>query len=95
MKNILTYNLFESLNNREDIDKIENEIYIYETEQIELNRLPHPLKTNYTVCCICTRGELSGKIDLKEYTVSPSGIAISLPGQILSMENAVKTLEAY
>ncbi|NMH27401.1 helix-turn-helix domain-containing protein [Flavobacterium silvaticum] len=83
MKNILAYNLFESLNKREDVYKIENEIYISETGQIDSNGLSYPLKTKYTVCCICIKGELTGKIDLKEYHIKAPGMAISLPGQIL------------
>lgn len=88
MKNVLTYNLFESLNKREDVDKIENEIYIYETGQIELDDIVHPLKTNYTICCICAKGELSGKIDMKKYQVKAPGLAISMPGQILEHESS-------
>ncbi|WP_051292782.1 helix-turn-helix domain-containing protein [Olivibacter sitiensis] len=87
MRNIATHNLYESLKKKEDVDQIEHEIYLYETTEIQRDGYRHPLKTDCTICCICLKGELKGKIDLKEYSVQAPALAISLPGQILEHES--------
>ncbi|MDR1503873.1 MAG: helix-turn-helix domain-containing protein [Prevotella sp.] len=83
MKNIITHNLYKALHQQRNVDMIEDEIYIYETSEINTEDYRFPLKTDYVVCCICLKGELNGKIDMKEYHVQAPCLAISLPGQIL------------
>lgn len=83
MKNIVFHNLYESLKNTENVDFIENEFYIYESSKIQHENSVRPLKTDCAIICICLEGELKGKIDLKDYHIKASGLAISQPGQIL------------
>ena len=86
MKNIATYNLYEYLEKNNDVDKIYREIYLHKTSKVSREEYLHPIKANCTICCICLQGELTGKIDLKEYHVTSSSISISLPGQILEFD---------
>ncbi|WP_028297342.1 helix-turn-helix domain-containing protein [Olivibacter sitiensis] len=87
MRNIAIHNIYESLKKRADVDQIEQEIYIYETTEINHDGHSHPLKTDCTICCICLKGEMRGKIDLKEYHVKSPALTISVPGQVLEHES--------
>lgn len=83
MPNISQYNLLDSLPNRRNVDFIDNEIYLCELVKDDDVQYNYPIKTDLTICCICLRGEIVGKIDLLEYRVAAPGMAISTPGQIL------------
>lgn len=83
MKNIVTLHLYELLRSRDDVDMIENQIYIHRSNTVNNEGFVYPMKTDCTICCICLKGELKGRIDLKDYEVKAPALAISLPGQIL------------
>lgn len=83
MSKIVKYDLLKSLEGRENLDKIDDEIYICELSKSKHIAYNHPIKTDLTICCICLQGEMNGKIDLIDYHFQSSSIAISIPGQIL------------
>lgn len=88
MKNIAFHNIYESLKKNTDVEMLEHEIYICETSEISTEGYFYPLKTDCTIFCICLKGELRGKIDLKEYQLKAPGLGVSFPGQILEHESA-------
>lgn len=73
----------ESLKRRENVDMIEEEIYLCDISKENHIEYNHPIKTDFTICCICLKGEFEGKIDLTEHYIHAPGLAISTPGQIL------------
>jgi AraC family transcriptional regulator, transcriptional activator of pobA len=83
MSKIVKYNLIESLAKRDNVDMIEDNIYICEITKENHTPSDHPIKTDFTICCVCLQGEMEGKIDLVQHHVKAPGLAISTPEQIL------------
>lgn len=76
----------------EQADFINDDFYMYKNTFI--NPLNHPFKANKTICCICLKGEIRGRIDLMPYCVKAPAISITLPGQILEYESNTSDFEA-
>ncbi|MFT3822570.1 MAG: helix-turn-helix domain-containing protein [Chitinophagaceae bacterium] len=92
------YDLLESLKERDNVDMIENQIYLCEVTKVDYANYNYPIKTDLTICCLCLEGETRGKIDLIEQHVKAPGLAISMPGQILepgSFSNDFKGILIY
>lgn len=69
----------------------DGDFYIYEiVYQPQRN---YPFKINEYACCICLEGEAKGCIDLMPCCLTPSTMAVNVPGQLLeqhSMSNNFK-----
>ena len=76
----------------EQADSINDDFYMYKNTLI--NPFNHPFKANKTICCICLKGEIRGRLDLMPYCVKAPAISITLPGQILEYESNTSDFEA-
>lgn len=84
MKKRLILDWQQRLKEIDSVDCVGDDFFIYENSSI--HPVKFPFMVNMTICTICTSGEASGKIDSRSYTIQPSSISISLPGQILEHE---------
>lgn len=85
MGNVVTLNWRAKQMDIEQVDSIDEDFYICGNKQI--NPQKHPFKVDMTICCICLKGEVKGRIDLMPYTAKAPSISITLPGQILEYES--------
>lgn len=69
----------------EHIDCIEDSFYIYNLSP-DIDWVNHPFKIDMCICCICSCGESSGRINLIPYTLRGLGMSINIPGQLLENE---------
>lgn len=83
MSNTNKPSLKDFLLQRTNIDMIEDEIYLYEVNQNDREVFAYPIKSDMTFCCICMKGRLCGKIDLKNFEIEAPGLVIVQQGQIV------------
>lgn len=54
----------------------------------------YPIEIADYGCCVCTNGEIEGLVDLVHYRLDTNGILISLPGQLMEIQNKSDEFEA-
>lgn len=62
----------------------DNDFYIYNVEKRAL--LDYPFKIDEYSCYVCLEGKAGGTIDLLPFCLSPSSIAVNVPGQLLEQK---------
>ena len=86
MKDIITPFDWHAELEKIEIDSI-NDDFILVDNQVPTSNFDHPFKMNATVAIICTKGTMSGYINLKKYTVKAPCLFIVLADQILQYEH--------
>jgi AraC family transcriptional activator of pobA len=72
------------LNGKDDIKSIKNDFCVFSYEKDIIP--PYPIKNDMYVCCIVTRGEARGRINLLPCTLKSQAMCITMPGYILEHE---------
>lgn len=80
-----TNNLFSRLEKSANVDYIEGEIYLTDDPDIVFSTI-YPHKNDAIIACICTDGELTGKINLRSVHVESPGLLVALDNQILQFD---------
>ena len=92
-KNIIPFNLFSGLENLQDYSSIEDDIILFERNQIDFV-LNQPFKVDVVIVIVCLRGTLKGSVNMKSYSLeSPCSILVQ-PSQILQQDYVSEDFEA-
>lgn len=71
---------------------IGNEFCVYKIKNSSF--FDYPIEIADYGCCVCTNGEIEGLVDLVHYRLDTNGILISLPGQLMEIQDKSDDFEA-
>lgn len=73
--------------------QLDNEFFIYKLKS-DKAFFDYPIEITDYGCCICTKGEIEGLVDLIPYKLNPQGMLINLHGQLMEFKGRSDDFEA-
>ena len=86
MKNVISLYLSKFIEKNGHIECIEDHFYIGNISPLQTSLADYPFRIDMYICCICSKGESRGRINLISYTLKGLGMSINVPGQLLENE---------
>ena len=87
-------NLYSTLEVSEETTAIKDEIYLTDNYPSVMS-IDYPHKNDFTITCVCAKGEINGNINLASVNVKAPGMLVLLPDQIVQFEKPSEDFEGF